>query len=541
MIEIVGLGDRLTHRPSELSGGQQQRVAVARALASRPAVVFADEPTGNLDSKSGQDVLALLRRSVDEFGQTVVMVTHDPGAASVADRLLLLGDGRVEHDGEAGLDGRRHRPDEEPRRMRKVTLRGLFARRMRLALTLLAVALGVSLIVATYVFTDTINGSFDNIFEESYKGTDVAITPKEEIEVEDGTTLLTIPRSVLQTVRANPDVEVAEGAVFDVGTVLGKDGERIGAGGAPNFIARSPATPRFDGVDRGRGPLPADRRRGGRSTVAAKKKEDFELGDPLTVQGAAPRKDYTHRRLHEARRRRLVRRRDRRRPDPAPRRCGCSARTATTRSRSPPSRASRPSGSSPRCAASCRPPSTCAPARSRATPTRTTSREDLGFLQTFLLVFGFVSLFVGAFIIFNSFSITVAQRTREIGLLRALGATRRQVLRSVLTEGLLLGVVGSLAGLALGIALAPLLQGAVRRDRASTCPRTALVIETRTIVVPLVVGTLVAVAVEPGPGGARDARRADGRAARGRRADDGARLAPADGDRARAAASPASG
>ena len=102
VVEIVGLGDRLTHRPSELSGGQQQRVAVARALASRPAVVFADEPTGNLDSRSGHDVLALLRRSVDEFGQTIVMVTHDPGGASVADRLLLLGDGRIVHDGEAG-------------------------------------------------------------------------------------------------------------------------------------------------------------------------------------------------------------------------------------------------------------------------------------------------------------------------------------------------------------------------------------------------------------------------------------------------------
>ncbi len=102
VIEVVGLGDRLTHRPSELSGGQQQRVAVARALASRPAVVFADEPTGNLDSKSGHDVLNLLRRSVDEFGQTVVMVTHDPGAASIADRLLLLADGRIVHDGEAG-------------------------------------------------------------------------------------------------------------------------------------------------------------------------------------------------------------------------------------------------------------------------------------------------------------------------------------------------------------------------------------------------------------------------------------------------------
>jgi putative ABC transport system ATP-binding protein len=102
VVDVVGLGDRLSHRPSELSGGQQQRVAVARALASKPAVVFADEPTGNLDSRSGHDVLRLLRRSVDEFGQTVVMVTHDPGAASNADRLLLLEDGRIVHDGEAG-------------------------------------------------------------------------------------------------------------------------------------------------------------------------------------------------------------------------------------------------------------------------------------------------------------------------------------------------------------------------------------------------------------------------------------------------------
>jgi putative ABC transport system ATP-binding protein len=101
LIETVGLGDRLTHRPSELSGGQQQRVAVARALASKPAVVFADEPTGNLDSKSSAEVLDLLRRAVDEFGQTVIMVTHDPMAASYADRLLVLADGRIVHDGEA--------------------------------------------------------------------------------------------------------------------------------------------------------------------------------------------------------------------------------------------------------------------------------------------------------------------------------------------------------------------------------------------------------------------------------------------------------
>src|SRR4051794_12056279 len=101
VIDTIGLRDRLTHRPAELSGGQQQRVAVARALATRPAVVFADEPTGNLDSKSSTEVLDLLRRSVDEFGQTVIMVTHDARAASYADRLLLLGDGLIVHDGGA--------------------------------------------------------------------------------------------------------------------------------------------------------------------------------------------------------------------------------------------------------------------------------------------------------------------------------------------------------------------------------------------------------------------------------------------------------
>jgi putative ABC transport system ATP-binding protein len=98
LIETVSLGDRRTHRPAELSGGQQQRVAVARALVHKPAVVFADEPTGNLDSKASAEVLNLLRQAVDEFGQTVVMVTHDPDAAAVADRLIELADGRIVRD-----------------------------------------------------------------------------------------------------------------------------------------------------------------------------------------------------------------------------------------------------------------------------------------------------------------------------------------------------------------------------------------------------------------------------------------------------------
>jgi putative ABC transport system ATP-binding protein len=101
LVDTVGIRDRLAHRPAELSGGQQQRVAVARALISKPSVVFADEPSGNLDSKASGDVLELLRHAVDDFDQTVVMVTHDAHAASFADRLLVLADGRIVHDGDS--------------------------------------------------------------------------------------------------------------------------------------------------------------------------------------------------------------------------------------------------------------------------------------------------------------------------------------------------------------------------------------------------------------------------------------------------------
>lgn len=101
VVRTVGLADRLGHRPSELSGGQQQRVAVARALASRPDIIFADEPTGNLDSRAGSEILDFMRNAVDELGQTIVMVTHDPTAAGYAHRALFLADGRIVDDMEA--------------------------------------------------------------------------------------------------------------------------------------------------------------------------------------------------------------------------------------------------------------------------------------------------------------------------------------------------------------------------------------------------------------------------------------------------------
>jgi putative ABC transport system ATP-binding protein len=95
IVDTVGLRDRLHHRPAEMSGGQQQRVAVARALASRPKIIFADEPTGNLDSRSGTEVLSFMRRAVEEMGQTIVMVTHDPVAASYAQSIVFLADGKI--------------------------------------------------------------------------------------------------------------------------------------------------------------------------------------------------------------------------------------------------------------------------------------------------------------------------------------------------------------------------------------------------------------------------------------------------------------
>jgi putative ABC transport system ATP-binding protein len=98
VVETVGLRNRLTHRPSELSGGQQQRVAVARALAGRPHIIFADEPTGNLDSRTGAEILSFMRQAVRELGQTIVMVTHDPMAAAYADRAVFLADGRIVDD-----------------------------------------------------------------------------------------------------------------------------------------------------------------------------------------------------------------------------------------------------------------------------------------------------------------------------------------------------------------------------------------------------------------------------------------------------------
>ena len=180
-MDVLGLRDRLRHRPSELSGGQQQRVACARALVARPEVIFADEPTGNLDSRAGAEVLGFLRSSVREMGQTIVMVTHDPVAASYADRVVFLRDGQIVSEIVPSDAVDRPRPPQEPGGvMLKTTLAGLRAHKLRLLLTAVAITLGVGFISGTFVLTDTMDKGIGKTFAKSADKVDYAVVPKDE-------------------------------------------------------------------------------------------------------------------------------------------------------------------------------------------------------------------------------------------------------------------------------------------------------------------------------------------------------------------------
>src|SRR4051794_18852489 len=375
--------------------------------------------------------------------------------------------------------------------MRKVALRGLFARKLRLILTALAVALGVTLIAGTYVFTDTINRSFDRIFTQSAKGTDASITPKQTIDVSNnGGTQPTVSPAVLAQARRQPGVQSADGSVFDAGTVLGKNGKRIGKGGAPNFIASIADQPRFNAftIKQGRKPQNADEVAIDASTA---KKEKFKLGDKIAVVATAPRKDYTlvgttqiagvdsfggavvvDMLLPEAQR--MLGKR------------GFDQIQASAKSGVSPEqlrnqlRTALPQTVNVRTG------------QEQARKQSNDIKDNLSFLTTLLLAFAGISLFVGAFIIFNTFSITVTQRMREFALLRTLGASRGQVMRSVITEGLTIGLLGSIVGLALGVAVAGGLR-ALFRAVGVDLPSNGNVIASRTIIVSLVVGTLVTV------------------------------------------------
>jgi putative ABC transport system permease protein len=381
--------------------------------------------------------------------------------------------------------------------MGKVAVRGLFARKLRLTLTVLAVVLGTTLIAGTYVFTDSINGAFDKIFTVSNKGTDAAITPHKTIDTtNNGGTQPTVPGNVLEEVRRSPGVATAEGSIFDSGTILGKDGKRIGASGAPNFIASIADVPRFEAftVKDGRKPRNADE-----ATIdqATADKEGWKLGDKVCAVAIAPRKCYTIVGTTEIAGQNLggAAVLDVILPE-AQRMLGKGSgfdeiQVAAKPGVSPQElkaelRRSLPASLDVRTGAE------------QAAKQSKDIRDNLGFLKTALLAFAGISLFVGAFLIFNTFSITVAQRMREFALLRTLGASRRQVWRAVIGEGLILGFVGGVVGFVLGIGTAALLR-ALFKAIGADLPSQGVVIQTRTVIITVLVGTIVSLVASLSP------------------------------------------
>jgi putative ABC transport system permease protein len=382
--------------------------------------------------------------------------------------------------------------------MRKVALRGLFARKLRLALTVLAVVLGTTLIAGTYVFTDSINNAFDTIFTVSNRGTDAAITPHKTIDTSNnGGTAPTVPGPVLEKVRQQPGVANAEGSIFDAGTILGNDGKRIGSGGAPNFLASVADVPRFQGftLKTGRRPQNADE---AAIDAATADKEGWKVGDKVCAVATAPRKCYTlvgttqiaglssfggaavlDLVLPEAQR--MLGKGEGFDEIQVAGKPGVSPQQLKTQ-----------------LARSLGPTVDVRTGQEQAAKESKDIRDNLGFLKTFLLAFAFIALFVGAFLIFNTFSITVAQRMREFALLRTLGASRRQIWRAVVNEGLLLGFAGGVAGFLLGIGTAALLR-ALFKAFGADLPSKGVVIETRTIIVTILVGTVVSLVASIAP------------------------------------------
>src|SRR3954471_12536257 len=371
--------------------------------------------------------------------------------------------------------------------MTKVALRGLFARKLRLALTALAVALGVTLIAGTYVFTDTINGSFDKIFAQTNKGTDVALTRNNDLSAENAPP--PIPGSVLRDVRKVSGVAEAEGSVFSSGGTFRKaDGSKLKGQGF-NAIASVSNLARFEAwtVTTGHFPRTADEVAIPKSTAD---RNDLKLGDKLEVSADAPAKLYritgiakiagvdslggatfALMTLPEAQR-----------------------VTAHRDSYDEIDVAATPGTDEQQLKAATKqvePPQVdVLTGEEQARKQSQDIRDSLGFLRTALLAFAGISLFGGAFIIFNTFSITVQQRIREFALLRILGAKRRQIRRAVLAEGLTLGILGSIVGLGLGFAVAAGLK-ALFKAVGFDVPANGLVLETRTVVVSLLVGTIV--------------------------------------------------
>jgi putative ABC transport system permease protein len=381
--------------------------------------------------------------------------------------------------------------------MRRVMIKGLLAHKLRLALTALSVVLGVGFVAGTFVLTDTLAHTFDNLFAEVNGKTDAQIrstqklSPQDPAEPDRGP----VPATVLDAVRKVPGVAQAEGYVSGRATIVGKDGKILG-GQAPNFggSAAGLGTLSPFSIKQGRAP------KGDTEVVidaGTARREHFALGDKIRIE-ASQTGTFTvvgvvgfgsadnlagakfalwdvptaQRVLHRLGEFDLI-----------------SIKAASGVPR--PEIVARLAPVLPKGLEAITSDVAAAQQADQV-------KKSLGFLSTFLLAFAAVSLFVGSFIIYNTFTIIVAQRLRELALLRALGASRKQVTRSVLAEGLLVGFFASLVGVGFGVVVAMGLK-AVFSAIGADLPSTAMVIKPRTVIVPVVVGVLITTLSSWGP------------------------------------------
>lgn len=374
--------------------------------------------------------------------------------------------------------------------MAAVALRNLAARRLRTFLTSLAIVLGVMMVAGTYILTDTIDRSFERIFTESNEGTDVVVTGAETIQTDEATST-PFSEDLLDRVRADPGVAEAAGFIADPQLfIIGRDGKPLGGNGAPAF-GFSTVPERFEPLTFVAGGPPASRDEVVIDKASADD-EGFAIGDRVTLAGKEESRSYELSGIATL--------------------GDIDSFGGATLALLTLPEAQRMTGKVGQldqisvAAADGVTPAQLRASLGEALPDRVrvetgaenveTQQEDIGeligFLETALLIFAGVALFVAAFLIFNTFSITVAQRTREFATLRTLGANRRQILTSVIVEALVIGLLASALGVLAGIAYAPLIT-ALFESLGLDLPATGTVIRARTVIVGLVLGTGIAV------------------------------------------------
>jgi putative ABC transport system permease protein len=374
--------------------------------------------------------------------------------------------------------------------MWNATIKGLLSHKLRLALTAVAIVLGVSFVSGTYVLTDTMNATFTQLFKDTTKGIDVVIQTRQTFSGEQGDTRDPVPESLLQQVKAVDGVKVAEGSVNGFAQFIGKNGKAVTTGGAPTLGVSASQAPELNSNFTMRsGSVPS-----GPNEVAVDartaSKQGFKVGDQVKVLTQGPTRSYTISGIAGF--------------GQADNLAGATlavfdlktaqqvldsqgkfneidvvAQPGTT-----------PDQLRDRIAAAIPGKYESVTGADQAQRSAKEIQDGLGFFSTALLAFAGVALFVGAFLIFNTFSIIVAQRTRELALLRCLGASRRQVLGSVLIEAGLVGLVASAIGLGLGVVIALGLR-ALLSALGIDLPSTGTVFELRTVIVSLVVGVVI--------------------------------------------------